>query len=201
MMPDLYAWRPWSPDTVAQRLAGLDVRWCVAAGWAVDLFRGAVTRDHHDLEIAVPRQHFALVAERFPDCDFHVPAAGRLTPATDELIDDPDRHQTWALDRAERVWRLDVFREPHDGDTWICRRDERIRRPYAEVIRHTPAGVPYLTPEIVLLFKAKTTRDKDQYDFDGALPLLDAGQRDWLDDALAAIHPEHRWRSALRAVR
>jgi hypothetical protein len=43
--------------------------------------------------------------------------------------------------------------------------------------------VPYLLPEIVLLFKAKHRRPKDRADFDGVLPLLDracrgmAGQR------------------------
>jgi hypothetical protein len=29
---------------------------------------------------------------------------------------------------------------------WICRRDETIRLPYAEIIRHTADGIPYLTP-------------------------------------------------------
>jgi hypothetical protein len=46
---------------------------------------------------------------------------------------------------------------------WICRRDGRIqRRSYAEVIRYGSDGLPYLSPEIVLLFKAKTVRKKDQ---------------------------------------
>ncbi|MGH3656155.1 MAG: nucleotidyltransferase domain-containing protein [Micromonosporaceae bacterium] len=31
----------------------MDVPWCVAAGWALDLFRGEQTRPHEDLEIAV----------------------------------------------------------------------------------------------------------------------------------------------------
>ncbi|MGH3130634.1 MAG: hypothetical protein ACRDNX_07440 [Gaiellaceae bacterium] len=51
---------------------------------------------------------------------------------------------------ATGLWRLDVFREPSDGDTWICRRDERIRLPYGEVIERTEDGIPYARPEIVL---------------------------------------------------
>jgi hypothetical protein len=198
MTPDLDAWQPWHPKVVAERLTGVDVPWYVAAGWSIDLFRGGPTREHEDLEIAVPANRFDVVAERFADCDFYVPSAGRVDPVSDDLMHDPERHQTWALDRAEQVWRLDVFREPYDGDTWVCRRDERIRRPYPEIIRRTPDGVPYATPEIALLFKAKHTRAKDQHDFDGALPLLDADQRAWLDDALAMVHPGHPWRSALR---
>ena len=57
------------------------------------------------------------------------------------------------------------MREPADGDTWICRRDERIRMPYDQVIERTADGIPYGRPEIVLLFKAKAARPKDDADF------------------------------------
>ena len=53
--PDLELWDAWHPANVAlSRLAGVDVPWYVAAGWALDLFRGGQTREHEDLEIAVP---------------------------------------------------------------------------------------------------------------------------------------------------
>jgi hypothetical protein len=194
-VPDLDAWDAWHPRVLADRLAGVDVPWCVAAGWALDLFRGEPTRPHGDVEIAVPASTFDQVAVRFEDCDFYAVCDGTLTPATAETL--PISHQTWAWDRASAVWRFDVFREPHAGDVWICRRDERIRRPYAEIIRHTPDGIPYLVPEIPLLFKAKQPRAKDEADFRGALPLLSREQRRWLDDALALIHPAHPWRAAL----
>jgi hypothetical protein len=86
-----------------------------------------------------------------------------------------------------------VFREPHDGDTWICRRDESIRLPFGEVIQHTPEGIPYLAPELVLLFKAKHTRPKDQADFDRAVPRLSGAQRARLASLLARVHPDHQW--------
>ena len=59
--------------------------------------------------------------------------------------------QTWVREPDTGVYRLDTFREPHDGDTWICRRDETIRFPYDEIIEMSRGGVPYLVPEIVLL--------------------------------------------------
>jgi hypothetical protein len=114
------------------------------------------------------------------------------TPATLELT-----HQTWLKERATGAWRLDIFREPHDGDVWICRRDPRIRRSYDSLIRHTDDGVPYLAPEVVLLFKAKAAREKDEADLRNALPRLDDAARQWLDDALALVHPEHPWRALL----
>ena len=36
----------WSPHEVAERLDGCEVPWCVAAGWALDLFRGTRIREH-----------------------------------------------------------------------------------------------------------------------------------------------------------
>jgi len=199
MTPDLDAWDPWHPRTVADRLAGVDLPWCVAAGWALDLFQATQTRAHADLEITVPAARFETVAARFDDCDFAVPHEGRLWPATAELF--RTSHQTWARERTTGKWRLDVFREPHDGDVWICRRDPRIRRPHAEIIEYTSDRIPYLVPEIVLLFKAKAVRAKDEADFAGVLPLLDDTRRQWLDDALALVHPSHPWRSAMNLDR
>ena len=108
-------------------------------------------------------------------------------------------HQTWARERATGKWRFDVFREPHNADVWIYRRDMRVRRPYAELIERTADGIPFLVPEIVLLFKAKNPRSKDEADFAAVLPSLRAGQRQWLDAALALAYPDHPWRADLAA--
>jgi hypothetical protein len=197
--PDVDAWDAWHPRTMTDRLRGLTIPWYVAAGWSVDLFRGGQTREHEDLEIAVPAAHFALLPPLFPEFDFWVPAGeGTLVPMTPEALAG-DSHQTWAWDPAAQRWRFDVFREPHDGDTWICRRDEaRIRRPYREIIRRTADGIPYLAIEVTLLFKAKHARAKDEADFEGALPLLSQAERGWLDATLGLIHPDHPWRARLR---
>jgi len=197
VVPDLEAWEAWHPRVLADRLSGVDVPWCVAAGWALDLFRGAQSRAHDDVEIAVPAARYGAVAERFGDCEFYAVYDGEVWPVSDDTL--RAGHQTWARDTATGKWRLDVFREPHDGDVWICRRDSRIRRPYREIIEFTADGIPYLTPEIVLLFKAKGRRDKDEADFAGVVPMLDVGRRTWLDDALGLVHPAHPWRAVLRS--
>jgi hypothetical protein len=191
MQPDLEAWDAWPPEYLRERMAGVCVPWGVAGGWALDLFRGSQSRPHEDLEIAIPAADFDQIPLLFPDCDFAVPRDGLLHPATSDML--AAEHQTWARERSSGKWRFDVFREPHDGGTWICRRDPSIRRPYAEVFAETAGGIPYVRPEIVLLFKAKGLRDKDEADFAATLPLLDESQRRWLCDALALVHPGHRW--------
>ena len=52
-------------------------------------------------------------------------------------------------------------------------------------------------PEVVLLFKAKHAREKDDGDFDAALPHLEPERRRWLADALELVHPGHRWLARL----
>jgi hypothetical protein len=81
----------------------------------------------------------------------------------------------------------------YEGDTWICRRDETIRLPYSDIIQHSRDGIPYLVPELVLLFKAKNPRSKDQADFDATVPHMTAAQRETFAELLARVHPGHRW--------
>lgn len=190
-------WRhAWTPAEAAARLAGVSAPWYVAGGWAVDLFAGRQTRPHGDLEIAVPAARFPEVQSRFPEFAFDVVASGHLweafTPELAELT-----HQTWLRDPATGRYLVDVFREPHDGATWICRRDPSIRLPYPAVVCRTPDGIPYLAPELALLFKAKAARPKDRQDFATALPLLDVARRRTLAELLARVHPGHAWLTEL----
>ena len=192
--PDLTKWDPWRPDEVARRLAGVSAPWYVAAGWAIDLFLGGGLREHDDIEIAVPHSGFGDVLDALDGFELFTVGSGLATPLTEEA---PRSHQTWVREPATGRWRLDVFSEPSEGNTWICRRDMRIRMPYDRAIERTPAGIPYGRPEIVLLFKAKAARPKDDDDFAAALPLLDEERRRWLADALGLVHPGHRWLAAL----
>jgi len=186
----------WTPAEVAQQLAGVGTPWYVAAGWALDLFRGRRTRAHGDIEIAIPAARFPEVRHRFPGYVFDAAGSGRIWEnAAPEVL--AATHQTWLRDPATGNYLLDVFREPHDGDTWICRRDERIRLPYSDVIHRTRDGIPYLAPELVLLFKAKHLRGKDQTDFDATVPHLTPAQRETLTELLTRVHPGHPWLAAL----
>ena len=199
--PDLSKWQAWRPGEVAHRLAGVGAPWYVAAGWAIDLFLGGSYREHDDLEIAVPRDRFSEIAEALDGFQLFVigvPKRGFVSSleAGDAL---DSSHQTWVREPQTGLWRLDVMREPADGDTWICRRDERICMPYDQVIERTADGIPYGRPEIVLLFKAKAARPKDVADFLAVLPHLGRERRRWLADALELVHPGHTWLERLAA--
>ncbi len=189
-------WDPWRPEEAARLLAGVSAPWYVAAGWALDLFRGRQTREHGDLEIAVPAPDFSAVRDALAGYDFEVIGSGRAWPLDSPAFD--VMHQTWVSEPGTGVYRLDIFREPQRDGAWVCRRDETIRLPYEQIIRRTGDGIPYLLPEIVLLFKAKHSAEaKNRADFAATLPLLDGAAADWLRWALARVHPGHAWISAM----
>ncbi|MEB8338449.1 nucleotidyltransferase domain-containing protein [Streptomyces endophyticus] len=186
----------WRPEHVAERLAGVRTPWCIAAGWALDLFLGGQSRPHGDLEIAVPAAGFSEIRDRFPEYVFDAVGSGRVwAGARAKAL--AATHQTWLRDPASDQFLFDVFREPHEGLTWIYRRDDSLRLPYDAIIARTADGIPYLVPELVLLFKAKAPRPKDQADFDAALPLLGQARRDALSGLLGRVHPGHPWLTAL----
>ena len=86
--------------------------------------------------------------------------------------------------------------EASDGE-WLFRRTARIHRPVATIGLRTADGIPYLAPEIQLLYKAKGLRPKDEADFARVLPYLDRDRRAWLAQTLAIVHPGHHWLFAL----
>jgi len=198
---DFDRWDALHPAEAAELLRGLDVPWYVAAGWAIDLFHGEERREHEDLEIAVPNARFDEVAALLNDFDvFVITAPYEATPLSEAAERMEDTHQTWVRDPASGRWRVDFFREPSDGNTWMCRRDTSISMPYERLIERSPDGIPYGRAEVVLLFKAKHAhQEKNRADFADTLPRLGPDRRAWLRAALERVHPGHEWLRELGA--
>jgi len=50
-----------------------------------------------------------------------------------------------------------------DDESWVYRRERRIQRPMSTVVRHSREGLPYLAPEIQLLYKSKAPRSRTKW--------------------------------------
>ena len=88
---------------------------------------------------------------------------------------------------------LEILLNEYDGGRWVFRRDPAITRPAKLISARSAEGVPFLRPEIVLLYKSRDAGPNDHADFDRAAPLLDLDSRAWLGAALRRHVPGHRW--------
>jgi predicted N-acetyltransferase YhbS len=200
--PPVTAWTPWTPGEIAARLSGVSAPWHVAGGWALELWRAdrglGALREHHDVEIAVPRRvaRGVTTALRAHGLSLYSVWCGGVWPLRGD-VPRPPRWQVWAAEAD--TYRMDVFMQPGDARTWIFRKDERLRRAYAEAVDRSAQGIPFLRPECVLLFKAIRPRPQDEADFEAMVPALDRDARRWLATALRTVAPRHPWLGAIRA--
>jgi hypothetical protein len=194
-------WGPWEPATVAEtaaRFSDCGAPWWIAGGYAIELATGR-TREHTDIDVLLLRRDQLAVQRVLPGWEWQAAdPPGTLRPwrPAEELP--PDVHDIWCRPGADRPWRIQIMLDESSGDDWVSRRDDRLRRPIASIGAVTADGIPYLVPEIQLLYKARTRRPKDELDFTATLDILTPLRRQWLSDALALVHgPQHPWRARL----
>jgi hypothetical protein len=200
MLPDARQWwiqhYGFSPlEEAANEMKDARFEWYVAGGWALDLFLGRVERVHHDVDVIVPRSSQVELQNYLTERGWTLitPFEKQLQPWPPHMRLELPRHQVHAH-------RDDSFIDlllTDMNDVWRYRREPAILRSREKISLKSEGGIPYLAPELVLLFKSRNTsnheRLKDQVDFEKALPLLELERRAWLYWALVATSPEHAW--------
>ncbi len=188
-----HAWQPLTPREAAELLAGLRAPWWIAGGWAIDLFIGRETRPHADLDIALLRGTEPSLRQALPVWDIQIAHEGRFLPWDGGPIVAP-HHQLWARPDPGGSWGLEFLLEEHAEGRWLYRRHTRVSLPLARLGRTTEDGLPYLCPEVALLYKAgEHGAERTAADFATAAGALPREERRWLRDALALAHPGHAW--------
>ncbi|MFI5769300.1 nucleotidyltransferase domain-containing protein [Streptomyces sp. NPDC051658] len=197
-------WGPWDPpppDEAARLFAPLRVPWWMAGGYAVEFAVGHAFRDHGDIDVLLLRRD-QLAAQRLL-AGWEWWAAdppGTLRPWLPGEVLPPYVHDIWCRPGPDEPWCVQLMLDDAEGDDWLFRRDPRIRLPLDRLGRVSGDGVPYLCPEVQLLYKAGSPRPKDEEDFAKALPVLTADQRAWLTGTITlAQGAGHPWAVRLRA--
>jgi hypothetical protein len=177
---------------VAAVMRGTTLTWSLCGGWAVDAWLDRQTRDHGDVDVAVFRDEeravYAelggrrLVAHDTDDADHDEPWDGRDLDFPAHLHARLDDGPDWELQVNERA-----------GDVWLLSREPLVTAPLDRFAQRSPRGLPTMAPEVLLWYKARGTRPRDEVDFAALLPLLTEAERGWLRDAIAAVDPAHRW--------
>lgn len=150
---------------------------------------------HEDIDVGVMRRDLGPVHALLSHWDLHVAAAGHLMPWRGELLD-AARHQNnvWCRFTPQGLWVLDVTIGEGSEESWIYRRDPSVQLPWDMAVLRTTEGIPYLAPELQLLYKSKGLRPKDDVDAAEVIPDLDARQCELLSRLLEPNHPWQRQR-------
>lgn len=184
------------PLEAAAAMIGFRRPWCIAGGWAIDLWLGQATRNHGDVDIAILRDHQIDLRQHLPGFTFKIAATGgNLVPWRDpqQMLMLPV-HEIHATDR---VRTMSFLLNESDGIDWIFRRNFDVRMNLSGWVWHGAGNVPVLNPLIVLLYKSNELSAKNELDFNVSVERLTDQQRTWLQTALLRINPDHPWMDRL----
>jgi len=176
---------------IATSMNAFDRPWCVAGGWAIDLFLNQMTRQHASVEIAILRDDQIAIRDHLHDHEFRVIDGSKPRAWRDRQMLMPPVFELHALSPQRR--KFDVFLNERIDAHWVFRGHLKIRLPIDEWVRRAAFGVPVIAPAVALLYKSRHARPCDDLDFRSALPRLSVEDRRWLLDALMFTQPRHPW--------
>jgi hypothetical protein len=194
---DAGPWLAASPDDGARWLASLTEPWWVAGGWALDLFAGTQSRPHKDLDVGILRKDALKVLAALADWEVFEAKNAVLTRLRAGTQPRADVFSLWCRPAQTQEWLLELMLDEVENAHWIYRRHRQIQRPLKIAIRHSSHGIPYLSPEIQLLYKSHRVRAEDHADFRQTIPKLEPSGRDWLRACLQMTDPCHPWLALL----
>jgi hypothetical protein len=193
VQPAAGRWRALHPAQLAESLAALRVPWWIAGGWALDLFLGSQSRPHADLDVGVLRRDALQVLAALSSWEIFEARDGMLTRLQAGVAPAAGVNSLWCRPADAGDWMFELMLDDCEDDRWVFRRDRRIQRPLALAVRRDRAGIPFLAPEVQLLYKARPLRMQDRADFERVAPRLDPGARTWLRGVLGNLYPDHEW--------
>lgn len=175
--------------------------WCVAGGWAIDLWLGRATRGHTGVSVAIFRDD-QIALRDFLGAGWRFWIVGRDGSARPWRRDDrqmlmlPVQQVCGAPTGGRR--RVEFYLHESDSVDWIFRHDARVRWPIDQWTVRGAFGVPALAPHLAMLFKSTPRRPQDELDFRSVEPELPPELKRWLADAIELTDPQHPWIDRLR---
>ena len=136
-----------------------------------------------------------ILKKLFDGWKFKKVVNGQFYEWGDEFLELPI-HEIYIVNE-ETDEHIEILLNEFNNNEWIYRRDLRISKSLNTTYSYTELGIPYLNPEIVLLFKTSHTREKDNQDFEFVINQLDDKKRAWLSKNLKLTNPNHQWNDYL----
>jgi len=193
---DIDNWESITVTEIYKLFSSIPIKWGIAGGWALDLHLGKQSRVHDDIDLIILREE-QLTAYNYLSGDWVLYKAehGKLVPWQEgEFL--KTTNDIWATKSSSSPWAFQIMLVETEQQSWIYRREKSIRRRLEEIFLRTDDEIPYLRPEIQLLYKGGSSkiREKDFKDLQTMLPYLLPEQRDWLKTSLKRQFPTgHSW--------
>lgn len=187
--PELGPWKPLGLEETAALFEGADFRWWISGGIALELHLGRTWREHEDADVGITRRDVPELSVYLAGRDIHIAANGILSPwRGHEPLAELHQNNLWCRRSSTEPWALDVTVGDGDEEEWVFRRDPSVRIPWSEAVLSGPDDIPYLAPELQLLFKSQHVRAKDELDAKIVIAELSWSQREWLHLHLPIAH-------------
>lgn len=197
------------------------ISWAICGGFALDLFLGKDTRVHGDIDICVFEKDRDRILRYMLQNAWRVyefRGCGKVRPLDAALSSESGRNfmcingecdmvKFYPCEDESLLWyeffytgikELNylefLFNTTHEGD-FVFDKNHGIKREISKAILFNQ-GVPYLAPEIVLLYKASRSENAEyQYDFEQAYMHMNHEQKSWFSQNLDVLYPDgHAWR-------
>lgn len=189
------SWQPLSVEEAVGILQGASFRWWISGGHAFEIHLGDQWREHDDFDVGICRAEMAMVHAELAEWDLWLAAAGELSPWNGRpLTLGEHENNVWARRSPQEKWAMDLTVTECTEKKWIYRRDPSVTRDWDAAVLETESGVPYLAPELQLLFKSKRPRAKDHFDADRVIPAMGDERRSWLS---VRLNPDHPWQEVI----
>lgn len=172
-----------------------DMSWSIAGGWAISIFIGYEIRKHKDIEIAILRRDQLALQRYLKNWEFKkvIPDTGEMEIwKNGEYLELPV-HEIHAYNINYDPSALEILLNESNENEWVFRRNPEISRPISKLGIQSKMRIPILSPEIILLYKAKNPNNQDETDFNTIYKLLNKEQRNWLKESIKVCYPEHPW--------
>lgn len=183
------------PLNVTKIMNNFDMSWSIAGGWAISIFIGYEIRKHKDIEIAILRRDQLALQRYLKNWEFKkvIPDTGEMEIwKNGEYLELPV-HEIHVYNINYDPSALEILLNESNENEWVFRRNPEISRPISKLGIQSKMRIPILSPEIILLYKAKNPNNQDETDFNTIYKLLNKEQRNWLKESIKICYPEHPW--------